>query len=73
MVKVERIAYSMKEVAQMLGMSYNTIRGLVIDGLIPSFVVGNGNKHSFRRIPATAVEELVNIKRVQKANRKEEE
>lgn len=73
MDKVERIAYSVKEVAQMLGMSYNKTRELVAIGAIPSVNIGNGTKNAFRRTPATAVEELLNIKKVQKANRKEEE
>ena len=72
MDKVERIAYSVKEVAQMLGMSYNKTRELVAMGVIPSVNIGNGTKNAFRRIPAHVVDELLNIKTVQKANRKEE-
>lgn len=73
MENVKRVAYTIKETAEMLGLSYNTTRELVNIGAIPSFDLGNGHIKPRRRIPASAIEDLVHIKAVQKANRKEEE
>lgn len=72
MGNTERLAYSISEFAEMLGISYAKARKLVLTGVIPSVNIGTSATHACHRIPAHVVNELLNIKAVQKANSKEE-
>lgn len=56
---MEKMMYSTKEVAALLGIHSNTVRNMVRDGHLPALVIGT-SKHKIIRVPAFVIKKMIN-------------